>query len=69
MTAQYLTVIDFNTYADVEASKYGVDNLHQLHLVEQRVAAYHIGIALIKLTVASLLRAIGHAIRAESGSV
>ena len=56
---QYLTVVNLDTNTDAEAGKYRIDNLHQLHLIQQGITAYHIGIALIELTIASFLRTVG----------
>ena len=54
-----LAVVDFDADADAEAREHLVDDLHQFHLIEQRVRAYYIGVALIKLAVAPFLRAVG----------
>lgn len=57
--AQYLAVVDFNAYTDAEARKYGIDYLHQFHFIQQGIAAHHIGITLIELTITPLLRTVG----------
>ena len=54
-----LTVVDFDTYPYSELREYRIDNLHQLHLVQQRIRSYHICITLIELSVATLLRTVG----------
>ena len=58
-TSQNLAVVDLdlNTYA--ETAEYGIYNLHQLHLVQQRVGTYDVAIKLPELTVATLLWAVG----------
>ena len=50
-----LAVVDLDFYTDAQAREYGIDNLHKLYLVEERVGAYDIGIALVELTVTTLL--------------
>ena len=57
-TGKDLPVVDHDRHADAELGEHGVDDLHQLDLIEQRVAAYDIGIALIELTVAAFLGAV-----------
>ena len=57
--AKNLAVVNLDAHTDAEAVEYLIDNLHQLHLVEQRVAAYHVSIALVELAVATLLRTVG----------
>ena len=52
-------VIDFDAHVDAESREHLVHDLHQLHLVEQGIGAHHVGIALVKLAVTSLLRAVG----------
>ena len=46
-------------HANAEPLEHGVNNLHEFHLVEQRVGANHVGVALIELAVASFLRTVG----------
>ena len=53
-----LAVVNLNLYADAEAREYLVNNLHQFHLVHQRITTHHICIALIELTIAAFLRAV-----------
>lgn len=64
--AQYLAVVDFNAYTDAETRKYGIDYLHQFHFIQQGVAAHHIGITLIELTITPFLRTVGTPV--ESGN-
>ena len=54
-----LAVVQLDAHADAEFGEHGVHNLHQFHLVEQRVAAHHVGVTLVKLAVAPLLRPVG----------
>ena len=56
---EYLAVVNLEAHTDTELGKYGVHNLHQLHLVQERITAHHIGIALIELAITSLLRTVG----------
>ena len=56
---EYLTVVDFDADTDAKATEHRIDNLHQLHLAEQRVTTHHIGIALIELAVTALLWTVG----------
>ena len=58
-SSEYLAVVYLDAYTYAKAAEHGIHYLHELHLIEQRVAAHHIGIALIELPVASLLRAVG----------
>ena len=58
-TGKNFAVVEFDSYANVEAAEYIVDDVQQLHLVEQRVGADDVAVALIELTVATLLRAVG----------
>ena len=57
--AQDFAIVDLDGDANAEAREHLVDDLHQLHLIEQRVGADHVGIALIKLAVAAFLWAVG----------
>ena len=57
-TSKNLTVVNLNSYAYSKTCEYSVNNLHQLHFVEQRIRAYDIGIALIEFAIATLLRAV-----------
>ena len=56
---EYLAVVELDGHAHPEAAEDLVDNLQQLYFVDQRVRAYDVGIALIKLAVATLLRPVG----------
>ena len=56
---QNFAVVDFDADADAEAGEHFIHDLHQFHFVEERVGAYDIGVALVELAVASLLRAVG----------
>ena len=57
--SQNLPVVNLcaDTYAEV--GKHSVDDLHEFHLIEQRVAPHDVGIALVEFAVASLLRTVG----------
>ena len=54
-----LAVVDFDGHAHAEARKHGVDDLNQLHLVQQRVAADDVAVELVELAIAALLRTVG----------
>ncbi len=69
MPLNNLTVVNLDTNTNTEAGEYSIDNLHQFHLVQQGITAYHISIALIELTIASFLRTVGAPHRAESDNV
>ena len=58
-TSQDLAVVDLDLHTHTETGEHGVDDLHQFHLVEQRVRAHHIAIELIELTIAALLGTVG----------
>ena len=53
-----LAVVDLYLHTNAETCKHGIDDLHQLHLVEQRVAAHHVGITLVELAITAFLRAV-----------
>ena len=53
------TVVDFDLYVDPQLRKDRINHLHQFHLIEQRVGAYDVGIALEKLAIPPLLRSVG----------
>ena len=57
-SCEYLAVIDFDADVYSKTGENGVDNLHQLNLVEERVRAYHVGVTLVELTVTALLRTV-----------
>ena len=52
------TVVDFYCDTDAETGENSVDNLHQLHFVEQRIRAYDIGVTLIELAITAFLRTV-----------
>ena len=54
-----LAVVDFYLNPYAEPGEDGVGNLHEIHLVEQRVRAHHIDVTLVELPVATLLRTVG----------
>ena len=58
-SGQNLTVVNFHNGVDFQLRENGINNLHQLHFVEQRIAAHNIDIALVKFAVTAFLRAIG----------
>ena len=58
-TGENLAVVYLQAHTDAKTCEHGVHNLHQFHLVQQRVTAHHIGIALIELAIAALLRTVG----------
>ena len=58
-TSKYLSVVQLYLNVDTELGEYGVHDLHQLHFVNQRVRPNHVGIALIELSIPSLLWAVG----------
>ena len=53
-----LPVVDFDGYPDTKTGEHRIHNLHQFHLIEQRIAAHDVGITLIELTVTAFLRTI-----------
>ena len=53
------SVIDFDADANAETSEHLIDNLHQFNFIQERVGADDIGVTLIELAVASLLRTVG----------
>ena len=54
-----LAVVYLDANADSETTEHLINDLHQFHLAEQRVASHHIGITLIELAIASFLRTVG----------
>ena len=58
-TAQYLTVVQLDGYPYAQTGEYLVDHLDELYLVQQRVGAHHVGIALVELAITPLLRTVG----------
>ena len=58
-TREYLTVIHLDCYSlDLQGCKDTVIELNKLHFLPKATSSYHIGIALIELTIAPLLWAI-----------
>ena len=58
-TGEEFAVVDFDGNTDAKAREHFVNDLHQLHLVEERVATHHVSIALIEFAIASFLRTVG----------
>ena len=56
---QDLAVVHLDGHADAKAAEHLVDDLDELHLVEQRVGTHHVGVTLEELAVAALLRTVG----------
>ena len=52
-------VVDLDGDANTEAGEDFVDNLHEFDLIEERIGADNVGIALVELAIAAFLRAIG----------
>ena len=52
-------VIHLDADTDTEAAEHFVHDLDELHLVDERVRAYDVAIALIELAVTAFLRAVG----------
>ena len=52
-------IVDIYVHTYAETAENLVYDFNQFHLVEQRVASHHIGIALVKLAIPSFLRAVG----------
>lgn len=57
-TGQHLAVIELYCYGNPEAREYLVDHLKQFDLVEKRVRADDVGVALVELAVATFLRTV-----------
>ena len=55
---QDFPVVHQQPHADVQAAVHLVYHLHQFRLVQQRVAAHHVHVALVELPVASFLRTV-----------
>ena len=55
---EYLAVVQLQHHIDSEFAKYTLHNRNQLHLVHQRARADNIDIALVELTIATLLWAV-----------
>ena len=47
-TRQNLAVVQFDAHPYTELGEYRIHYLHQFHFVQQRIAAHHVGIALVK---------------------
>ena len=58
-SGQYLAVVQLDCHTDTELAEHHIYHLDKLYLIEQRVRAHNIGIALVKLAVTALLRAVG----------
>ena len=58
-TGQNFAVVQFHHYRYFERLERLVNHLDQFGLVQQRIAAHHIGIALIELAITSFLRTVG----------
>ena len=58
-TRKYLSVVQLYLNVDAELGEYRVHDLHQFHFVKQRVRPNHVGIALIELSIPTLLWAVG----------
>ena len=56
---EQLTVVELHHHGKAERGEDVVEELHQLHFVQQAGAADHVGIALEELAVAPLLRPVG----------
>ena len=54
-----LAVVHLQRHADIQRLEHPLDDLHQLHLAQQRPGADHIDIALVEFAIASLLRTVG----------
>ena len=52
-------VVDLDGDANTEAGEDFVDNLHEFDLIEERIGADNVGIALVELAIAAFLRTIG----------
>ena len=57
-TGKNLTVVNLDLNANAESAEDGIDNLHQFYLIEQRIRANNISIALEELAITSLLRTV-----------
>ena len=58
-TGEEFAVVDFDSNADAKACEHFVNDLHQFHLVEERIATHYVRIALIEFAIASFLRTVG----------
>ena len=56
---QNLTVVNLDGNTNTEFLEHRINHLHQFHLIQQGITAYHVGITLIEFTVTSLLRTVG----------
>ena len=56
---KYFSIVQLYLNVDAELGEYRVHDLHQFHFVKQRVRPNHVGIALIELSIPTLLWAVG----------
>ena len=58
-TCQDLTVVHLDAHTDAKTVIHLIHNLEQFYLADQGIRTYHVTVALIELTIASLLRTVG----------